>query len=148
MGHLNGILAREGGNLNNNFQKSQMPEGCPGGGGMLKLRFDRYIRRESESFPNVPDLRYSSLLPSPVPTRSASVLETQDSFVSLVMHLNNRNNVCDASLPRSRALFMEKALGSRGSRGNVTTFMLDSLWVSRAATVNSGIAYFRIGEYL
>ena len=39
MGHLNGILARVGGNLNNNFQKSQMP-----GGGMLKLRFDLYIR--------------------------------------------------------------------------------------------------------
>ena len=38
MGHLNGILARVGGNLNNNFQKSEMP-----GGGMLKLRFDRYI---------------------------------------------------------------------------------------------------------
>ena len=38
VGHLNGILARVGGNLNNNFQKSQMP-----GGGMLKLRFDRYI---------------------------------------------------------------------------------------------------------
>ena len=45
MGHLNGILARVGGNLNNNFQKSQMPGGCPGGGGMLKLRFDRYISR-------------------------------------------------------------------------------------------------------
>ena len=43
MGHLNGILARVGGNLNNNFQKSQMPGGFPGGGGMLKLRFDRYI---------------------------------------------------------------------------------------------------------
>ena len=41
-GHLNGILARVGGNLNNNFQKSQMPGGLPGGG-MLKLRFDRYI---------------------------------------------------------------------------------------------------------
>ena len=40
MGHLNGILARVGGNLNNNFQKSQIPGG---GGGMLKLRFDRYI---------------------------------------------------------------------------------------------------------
>ena len=44
MGHLNGILARGGGNLNNNFQKSQMPEGLPrsggwgeGGGGILKL---------------------------------------------------------------------------------------------------------------
>ena len=32
MGHLNGILARVGGNLNNNFQKSQMPGGLPGGG--------------------------------------------------------------------------------------------------------------------
>ena len=42
VGHLNGILARVGGNLNNNFQKSQMPGGLPGGG-MLKLRFDRYI---------------------------------------------------------------------------------------------------------
>ena len=42
MGHLNGIFARVGGNLNNNFQKSQMPGGLPGGG-MLKLRFDRYI---------------------------------------------------------------------------------------------------------
>ena len=42
MRHLNGILARVGGNLNNNFQKSQMPGGLPGGG-MLKLRFDRYI---------------------------------------------------------------------------------------------------------
>ena len=46
MGHLNDILARVGGNLNNNFQKSQMPGGLPGGG-MLKLRFDRYIIRDS-----------------------------------------------------------------------------------------------------
>ena len=45
MGHLNVILARVGGNLNNNFQKSQMPGGLPGGG-MLKLRFDRYIMTE------------------------------------------------------------------------------------------------------
>ena len=42
MGHLNGILARVGGSLNNNFQKSKMPGRLPGGG-MLKLRFDRYI---------------------------------------------------------------------------------------------------------
>ena len=42
VGHLKGILAWVGGNLNNNFQKSQMPGGLPGGG-MLKLRFDRYI---------------------------------------------------------------------------------------------------------
>ena len=48
MGHLNGILARVGGNLNNNFQKSQMPGGLPGGG-MLKLRFDRYITTTEES---------------------------------------------------------------------------------------------------
>ena len=33
MGHLNGILARVRGNLNNNFQKSQTPGGLPGGGG-------------------------------------------------------------------------------------------------------------------
>ena len=46
VGDLTGILARVGGNLNNNFQKSQMPGGLPGGGGgMLKLRFDRYIKR-------------------------------------------------------------------------------------------------------
>ena len=44
MGHLNSILARVEGNLNNNFQKSQMPGGLPGGGWMLKLGFDRYIR--------------------------------------------------------------------------------------------------------
>ena len=43
-GHLNGILARVGGNLSNNFQKSQMLGGLPGVG-MLKLRFDRYISR-------------------------------------------------------------------------------------------------------
>ena len=47
MGHLNGILARVGGNFNNNFQKSQMPGGLPGGG-MLKLRFDRYITSQVE----------------------------------------------------------------------------------------------------
>ena len=44
MGHLNGILARVGGNLNNNFQNSQInARGVAQGGGMLKLRFDRYI---------------------------------------------------------------------------------------------------------
>ena len=43
VGHLNGILTRVGGNLNNNFQKSQMP-----GGGMSKLRFDRYINHSSD----------------------------------------------------------------------------------------------------
>ena len=43
MGHLSSVLARVEGNLNNNFQKSQIPGGLPGGW-MLKLRFDRYIR--------------------------------------------------------------------------------------------------------
>ena len=33
MGHLKGILSRLGGNLNNNFQKSQMPGVARGGGG-------------------------------------------------------------------------------------------------------------------
>ena len=33
MGHLNGILARVGGNLNDNLKKSQMRGGLPGGGG-------------------------------------------------------------------------------------------------------------------
>ena len=33
MGHLNGILARVGGNLNNNFQKVKCPGGRPVGGG-------------------------------------------------------------------------------------------------------------------
>ena len=62
MGHLNGILARVGGNLNNNFQKSQMPRGLPGGlpGGMLKLRFDRYIiwRCEAGKFYLLPLTKY------------------------------------------------------------------------------------------
>ena len=31
MGHLNGILARVGGNVNNNFRGSQMPGRLPGG---------------------------------------------------------------------------------------------------------------------
>ena len=43
VGHLNGILARVGGNLNNNFHKVKCPGGCPGGEGMLKLWFDQYI---------------------------------------------------------------------------------------------------------
>ena len=33
VGHLNGILARVRGNLNNNFRKGQMPGDLPGGGG-------------------------------------------------------------------------------------------------------------------
>ena len=41
MGHLNGFLGRVGGNLNNSFQKRQMPGGLPVG--MLVLPIDRYI---------------------------------------------------------------------------------------------------------
>ena len=37
MGHLNGILARVRGNLNNNFQKSQIPGGGGGGCGSFDL---------------------------------------------------------------------------------------------------------------
>ena len=52
------------------------------------------------------------------------------------MHLNNRNNVCDASLPRPEAFFYGKSPGDErsGSRGNVATFMLGSSWVSRAVS--------------
>ena len=31
VGHLNGVLARVGGNLNSNFEQSQMLGGFPGG---------------------------------------------------------------------------------------------------------------------
>ena len=41
MGHLNSFSASGVGNKN--FCKIQMPGGCPGGGGMFKLRFDWYI---------------------------------------------------------------------------------------------------------
>ena len=36
MRHLNGFLARVGGNLNNNFEKSQMPGGLPREGGNVE----------------------------------------------------------------------------------------------------------------
>ena len=36
VGHLNDILARVGGNLNNNFQKSQMPGGVAWGEGHVE----------------------------------------------------------------------------------------------------------------
>ena len=42
--------------------------------------------------------------------------------------------------------FMEKALGTRG-QDRVATSQHCGL-ISRAVTVNSGVAYFRIGEYL
>ena len=37
LGHLNGILARVGGNLNNNFQKTQMSGGFVRGGDIEAL---------------------------------------------------------------------------------------------------------------
>ena len=48
VGHLNTILARGGGNLNNPILKSSNARGLPwagggGGGGMLKFRVDRRI---------------------------------------------------------------------------------------------------------
>ena len=49
VGNLNGILAQVGGNLNNNFQKSQMPVGVARAR-MLELRFDRYIRKSNKDF--------------------------------------------------------------------------------------------------
>ena len=49
VGHLNTILARGGGNLNDSIFKSSNARGLPGvgggGGGMLKFQVDRRIRR-------------------------------------------------------------------------------------------------------
>ena len=55
-------IPQVGGNLNNNFPKSQMPGGLPGGG-MLKLRFDRYITMVTMlqipvDVSTIPDVRY------------------------------------------------------------------------------------------
>ena len=54
-------IPQVGGNLNNNFPKSQMPGGLPGG--MLKLRFDRYITMVTMlqipvDVSTIPDVRY------------------------------------------------------------------------------------------
>ena len=38
------------GDLNKHFQKLQMPVGLPGGGGMLKLRFDWHVNTPNVSF--------------------------------------------------------------------------------------------------
>ena len=43
VGHLNTILARGGGNLNDPIFKSSNARDLPGGGGMLKFRVDRRI---------------------------------------------------------------------------------------------------------
>ena len=44
MGNLNSFLASGGGNLNKNSNARGLP-GWGGGGGMFKLRSDRYIKR-------------------------------------------------------------------------------------------------------
>ena len=45
MGHLNSFSASGVGNFPKIFQKFKCPGGLPGGGGMLKLRFNWYISR-------------------------------------------------------------------------------------------------------
>ena len=82
VGHLNGILARVGGNLNKNFQKSQMPGGCPGGG-MLKLRFDRYITTRRT---NQLNQTKSQLINFP-PNKAKYTLSYKFSFFSLVCRI-------------------------------------------------------------
>ena len=43
VGHLNTILARGGGNLNDPIFKGSNARGLPGGGGKLKFQVDRCI---------------------------------------------------------------------------------------------------------
>ena len=43
MGHLTVFFARTAGHLTKDFQKSQMPRGLPGGGGMIAVGIDSYI---------------------------------------------------------------------------------------------------------
>ena len=87
----------------------------------MNIIFFKKPSRDSK-LPKSAILRLTSITWSPGPTRRASVLETQDSFVSLVMHSNNRNNVCDASLPRPRLFLWEKPWG-REVRVAVATFL-------------------------
>ena len=68
------------------------------------LYFLKKPSRDSK-IPRSAILRLRSITWSPVPTRRTSVLET------LVMHSNNRNNVCDASLPRPRLFIWVKHWG-------------------------------------
>ena len=49
MGQLNSFSAPGGRNLNKNFAKNTNAQGLPGGGGMLKLRFDWYIIRKQKT---------------------------------------------------------------------------------------------------
>ena len=57
-GHLNSFSASGGGNFNKNFPKIQMPGGCLGG--MLKLRFDWYIR--TVAWLSSHDFQYNTIL--------------------------------------------------------------------------------------
>ena len=43
MGHLNSFSGSGGGKVNKTFQKFKCPGWLPGGGRVVKLRFDRYI---------------------------------------------------------------------------------------------------------
>ena len=49
VGHLNGIFDRAGGNLNSNFQNSQMPGGLPGGDVEASIRPIHYILQRKRS---------------------------------------------------------------------------------------------------
>ena len=57
VGHLNTILARGGGNLNNPIFKSSNVRGLPAGG-MLKFRLDRCIRMITKSDDRVAGVRF------------------------------------------------------------------------------------------
>ena len=43
-GHLTVVSACSGGHLTNYFFKSQIPRGLPGGGGLIAVGFDSYIK--------------------------------------------------------------------------------------------------------
>ena len=88
---------------------------------------------------------------SPVPTRNSSVLETQDSSVSLVMHLNNRNN---NFIVMHHYLVPRLFLWEKTWEQEVRVASQHSCWVRWGLvvqSVKSGVAYFtyfRIEEYL
>ena len=63
VGHLNTILARGGGNLNDPIFKSSNARGLfgrLGGGGMLKFRFDRRIRPKTQNLRPIQKLTNSN----------------------------------------------------------------------------------------
>ena len=84
VGHLNGILARVGGNLNKNFQKSQMSGGCPGGGGgcwSFDLTDTLWTRRTNQL-----NQTKSQLINFP-PNKAKYTLSYKFSFFSLVCRI-------------------------------------------------------------